>query len=421
MLQRLMRNLAAEGDYAQGVVRELPALLDYMTLRHSASGSASADERQCGIAVRLNNNISVYGSTPCKGDIEALTEWLAVQGSDHDTVFMTDRLGELWEPAKEFAVVGAGLLVATVSRESRDFVLWFRPEYIETLHGCAAPPELIEGEPPEDRLKTRERFEGVRATVRGRSRPWRASDWEAGLDLHVALLGVVLRCIEDAARERAQARAQELLLLTELDHRVKDTVANTQALVLQSSRSTRLLRGFTQSLDHRIYAMDKAHRLLTERRWEGVSIGDLLHAELDAHRRGLGRVALSGPDVVLTPKAALAMSLAFHELCMNAARYGSLSLPGGRVSIRWHMTETGGVDLSWQEADGPLVVPPQQRGFGSNLIEQALAMETGGHSTLKFGRGGVTCTVVLPMSSIVRIKSIPIDTCTLGTNADGRP
>jgi two-component sensor histidine kinase len=167
--------------------------------------------------------------------------------------------------------------------------------------------------------------------------------------------------------------------------------------------------------------MDKAHRLLTERRWEGVSIGDLLHEELDAHRRDLGRVALSGPDVVLTPQAALAMSLAFHELCMNAAKYGSLSLPGGRVTIRWHMTKAGGVELSWQEADGPLVRPPQQRGFGSNLIEHALAMETGGHSTLKFERGGVTCTVVLPMSSIVRLKSIPVDACCPGTNADGRP
>jgi light-regulated signal transduction histidine kinase (bacteriophytochrome) len=228
------------------------------------------------------------------------------------------------------------------------------------------------------------------------------------LEAHQRAEMLEARLIEDAAR--SQARAQELLLLTELDHRIKDTVANTQALVLQSSRSTRLLRGLTQSLDHRIYAMDKAHRLLTERRWEGVSIADLLHEEFDAHRRDLGRVALSGPDVVLTPQAALAMSLAFHELCMNAAKYGSLSLPGGRVSIRWHMTEAGGVDLSWQEADGPLVGPPQQRGFGSNIIEQALAMETGGHSTLKFGRGGVTCTVVLPMSSIVSMESIPVDT-----------
>jgi two-component sensor histidine kinase len=166
--------------------------------------------------------------------------------------------------------------------------------------------------------------------------------------------------------------------------------------------------------------MDKVHRLLIKRRWEGVSIGDLLHGELDAHGREPGRVALSGPDIVLTPRAALAMSLLFHELCMNAARYGSLSLPGGRVSIRWHITEAGGVDLSWREANGPLVGPSQQRGFGPNLIEQASAMETGERSTLKRGRGEVTCTLGLPMSCIMRIQPIAVDTCCPGTNADGR-
>ena len=396
MLQRLMRSLADEPDYAQGLVRELPALLDYMTSRRPTSGSEMGRGLQCGIAVRVNNQISVLGSTPCTEDIEALTEWLAVQTKDSDGVFMTDRLGELWKPAKSFAAVGAGLLVATVSRESREFVLWFRPEYVQTL-SCGPDPRKAG-----DRLKPVNSHEAWRTPVRGRSRPWFTSDREAGVDLHVSILEVILRRIDDIAREQSRAQAQESTLMAELDHRAEDTLANVQALAVQSNRITQLVSGFTEALDHRIHAMDKANNLLAESRWQGVSIDNLVHAELDVYSRGGGDVVISGADVVLTPQAALAMSLAVHELAANAAKYGPLSRSGGGVKVVWRMTEVGGVELSWQETGASLGAPPQKRGFGVNLIEQALAMETGAQSTLNFDEGGTTCSVVMPASSIFR-------------------
>jgi len=103
---------------------------------------------------------------------------------------------------------------------------------------------------------------------------------------------------------------------------------------------------------------------------------------------------------LLTPKSALSLSLAVHELATNAAKFGSLSRPDGRVAVRWRLTDAGSVELSWCETGGPLVDAPTRRGFGSTLIERALAMETGGRATIHYLRSGVVCDVFLPASSI---------------------
>jgi light-regulated signal transduction histidine kinase (bacteriophytochrome) len=214
----------------------------------------------------------------------------------------------------------------------------------------------------------------------------------------------------ETALERGRAQAQVRLLTEELGHRVTNTLANIQTLSVRSSRGADSLDGLTQSLDQRMSAMGNAHELLAKSRWEGVSIGDLVHGELDSHGNRVGGIIIGGPEVLLTPQATLALSLALHELRTNAARYGSLSHPDGRLTVQWRMTEAGGIYLSWQESGGPLVEPPTKRGFGSNLIEQALAIETGGHSTLKFDCAGATCDIVLPSSSIVRLLSEQTDT-----------
>jgi CheY-like chemotaxis protein len=112
-------------------------------------------------------------------------------------------------------------------------------------------------------------------------------------------------------------------------------------------------------------------------------------------------VTLSGGEVMLTPKSALSLSLAIHELATNAAKFGAFSTPGGNVDVSWRLIETGGVSLSWRETGGPPVHPPTRKGFGSTLIERALAMETGGKANLEYNREGVVCEVLLPPSSVL--------------------
>jgi light-regulated signal transduction histidine kinase (bacteriophytochrome)/ActR/RegA family two-component response regulator len=402
VLQNLMLNLASADDYAGGLTEQSPNLLDYIH-----GGAATRDGKlQGGVAVCVKGELTCLGTTPTDSQIEALVDWLNVHMQDTEGVCATDRLGEIWEPAQAFADVASGLLVISVSPEPSDFIIWFRPELAKTALWAGEPSKAVAAGPDGDVLTPRKSFEIWKETVRGRGLPWTPEDLDAARDLRLSLLNVVLRRITDATRERKLAADRDLLLMAELDHRVKNTLANIEALVMQTSVSAESLSGFVEGLAARIQSMAKAHSLLSQSRWEGVSINSLLMEELDPYIRGHLAFEIVGPDIVLTSKSALALSLAVHELATNAAKYGALSSPGGRISIRWGLTRVGGVDLSWIESGGPPVTVPTRRGFGSTLIERALAMETNGRATIRYLPGGVICDVALPPSSMASSAAV---------------
>jgi two-component system, chemotaxis family, sensor kinase Cph1 len=327
--------------------------------------------------------------------------------TETEGVFATDRLSEIYPPAKSFANVASGLLVIAVSRDPSDFILWFRPELVETALWAGDPAKPVTIGSDGDRLSPRKSFEVWKHTVRNRALPWTSAEIDSAFDLRVALLQVVLRRIEAAARERAKAHERDKLLMAELDHRVKNTLANIQALVTLSSQSAQSVTSFVEGLDKRIHSMAKAHSLLTQSRWEGVSVAGLLGEELEAYGQTPGVITLSGDDAMLTAKSALALSLALHELATNAAKYGAFSVSGGRVAVTWHLNEEGGLDLTWTESGGPHVDPPTRRGFGSNLIERALALETNGQAVIRYAPSGVVCEIVLPQLSLVAMDTKP--------------
>jgi chemotaxis family two-component system sensor kinase Cph1 len=397
VLQNLMLNLAGADDYATGLTQQSPNLLDYIF-----AGSADSDSsRKGGVAVCVKGQLTFLGVTPERLQIESLVAWLDSQMPTQDGVFATDRLGDLWFPAKEFASVAAGILAISVSSELSDYIIWFRPEIITSVHWAGQPSKLVRADRDGLSLSPRMSFEAWKETVVGHGSPWTPADVDAAFDLRLSLLHVVLRRIEAAAQERKKAAERDQLLLAELDHRVKNTLANIQALVIQTSRSAESLTGFVEGLDGRIQSMAKAHSLLSQSRWEGVSIENLLREELNQYGKSEREILLRGPDLVLTPKSALSLSLAIHELATNAAKYGSLSHPAGRVSVSWMFAGDGGLNLVWSETGGPLVETPTRRGFGSTLIERALAMETGGRASVRYLATGVVCDVVLPSSSVL--------------------
>lgn len=397
VLQKLMLNLAGVEDYALGLTQQSPNLLDYIH-----GGDVELDGiRRGGVAVRVNGVITFLGVTPNHTQITALTEWLTHRMAESEGVYATDRLGEVWAPAKNYANVASGLLVISVSRDPSDFILWFRPELVETALWAGDPAKPITTGLDGDRLSPRKSFEVWKHTVRERALSWTTAETDAAFDLRVSLLQVVLRRIELASSERVKVHERDKLLMAELDHRVKNTLANIQALVTQTSRSAASLTVFVQGLDGRLHSMAKAHSLLTQSRWEGISIMGLMREELQHYGQDGQDVALSGTEAVLTPKSALALSLAVHELATNAAKFGAFSRVGGRVVVHWQELDDGGVQVTWQESGGPTVVAPTKRGFGSSLIERALALETGGLATLFYEPDGVVCTIFLPQSSVV--------------------
>ena len=201
------------------------------------------------------------------------------------------------------------------------------------------------------------------------------------------------------AKRRHEERRQ--LLVNELNHRVKNTLATVQSLAAQSFRGEAHSPAFRQ-FESRLIALSRAHDALTREDWEGIQLDELI-AETIAPIcvRPEQRVQVSGPVLRLRPKLALALSMAFHELGTNAAKYGAFSNDTGRIEIHWQVL--GGdperrLHLRWEETGGPPVQPPSQRGFGSRLLERALRREFDAQVILSFAASGLVCEITVPLT-----------------------
>ena len=209
-----------------------------------------------------------------------------------------------------------------------------------------------------------------------------------------------VRVMQDIT-ERKEAENRQKLLIDELNHRVKNTLATVQSLALQTARSTSSPQAFQQAFDGRLIALSQAHDQLTRRSWSSADLGEMVGAvmaPLVAQARD--KLTIVGEAVTLNPRAALTLALAVHELTTNAVKYGALAAPEGRVNVDWHVDRDAAqpvLHLDWRERDGPPVAVPKQRGFGSRFIEGAVAAELRGRAELRFDREGLNCAIEIPL------------------------
>lgn len=190
--------------------------------------------------------------------------------------------------------------------------------------------------------------------------------------------------------ERKHAEELQRLLTNEMNHRIKNTLATVQSVVSQTLRGAADHAAARAAVDARLLSLAGAHDLLTERNWSAADVTAVVTRAIAAFPTS--QIALEGPSADILPNQALALSLALHELATNAAKYGALSCPEGRVALRWK-AEGGKLDLCWQENGGPPVRPPSRRGFGSRLIRNAIFNEMDGRSALEFNADGVRCRI----------------------------
>ncbi len=212
----------------------------------------------------------------------------------------------------------------------------------------------------------------------------------------------VVRVVQEITERKASERRQKLLI-DELNHRVKNTLATVQSLASQSARGAATPAAFREGFEGRLIALSKAHDQLTVHHWESAEMRELLSGSL-APYAGAERVTLRGEDLVLRPRAVLTLAMVFHELTTNAAKYGALSAPGGSIDIRWQPVRGKDGDgtmlqIEWIEQGGPPVVAPKRRGFGSKLIEGSVAAEHGGSARLTFDPAGLRCEILMPMEA----------------------
>lgn len=191
---------------------------------------------------------------------------------------------------------------------------------------------------------------------------------------------------------------QQVTMLHELNHRVKNTLATVQSLARQSARGG---EGQAVQFEARILSLSKTHDLLTREDWSGASLREVLENELSPYRADADHIVLAGAEVALSPRHVLALGMTIHELATNAAKYGALSTTAGHIELVWRVETREGsqrwLRLTWRESGGPAVVPPTRRGFGTRLITGGVQRELAGKVELTFDPRGLRCRIDVPL------------------------
>lgn len=222
-------------------------------------------------------------------------------------------------------------------------------------------------------------------------------------------LGHIGSIVDITGRKMEEER--RMLLLQELRHRVKNTLALVQSIVSQTLREAKADPSVSEKISARLVALAASHETLATDQWQRASFGKLVQELMSPFDQGQpSRVMLQGPDIGLEPRAAMALSLGLHELATNAAKYGSLSVPDGHVSIEWEVEPAGGLfTFTWKEGGGPAVTRPVKKGFGSRLFERAIALELSATIDLDFDPAGLQCRIVAPAARIGQPPGIEPD------------
>ena len=203
------------------------------------------------------------------------------------------------------------------------------------------------------------------------------------------------------AKEREAADKLQKLILEELHHRIKNTLATVSAIASQSLRAATSIEHGKQAIESRLIALGRAHDLLMQASWANASLVHTVRGATEPYEsKGAGRFSIVGPDIGITSGAVIALAMTFNELCTNTTKFGALSVPTGRVEIAWSIDEaTKRLRLTWTEKDGPAVEAPTRRSFGTRMMG-SLGQQLSGEVQLAYQPTGFVYTLDVPLSSL---------------------
>lgn len=198
--------------------------------------------------------------------------------------------------------------------------------------------------------------------------------------------------------DAAVAADRQKLMIDELNHRVKNTLATVQSIAMQTARSHPDPATFAQGFQARLISLSHTHNLLTRSHWEGADLRAVLEHETEAHG-GPSRITSNGPSVALPPSTALSLGMIFHELATNAAKYGALSVLDGRILVDWRVADQRSrvLEINWREIGGPPSTPPDRKGFGTRLIERNVRHDLAGQLSMRYEPDGFSADIAIPL------------------------
>lgn len=352
-----------------------------------------------GIAAWVDGEFMTLGRTPSRDEFMGIIRFLNTAAGGR--IYATDHLESVYPRASDFIDRAAGLLAIPVSRQPRDYLVIFRQEITKTVSWAGNPEKPVTLGPNGPRLTPRKSFETWQETVHGQSMPWREEEIAAAEQLRATLLEVVLRMSDAANQERARANERQELLISELNHRVRNILNLIRGLVNQSAREAGSVEQLTDVIAGRVQALARAHDQLTQENWAPASLRALLTTEVSAYLgEKAARVDITGPDAMLMPTAFSTLALVMHEMVTNSAKYGALADSRGRVSISMSETQEGGLEIQWRESGGPAVQPPTRQGFGTTIIEKSIPHELSGTAEVRYVLTGLEADFTIPARNI---------------------
>jgi light-regulated signal transduction histidine kinase (bacteriophytochrome) len=358
-----------------------------------------------GAAISVNELWSTVGRAPSGQDAVELI--LSLRKEADGNVWSTSDLRTVAGLSGDYGAEVAGLLAIPISSVSRDYLILFRSEEAFEVEWAGEPTKRIVTGPSGDGLSPRGSFDTWREEVRGQSKPWTERELAVAEAIRVYLRDVVLRYNEATSDERERTEHRRRVLNDELNHRVKNILSLVKSIARQTGATAASVEDYAEAMEGRLRALAYAHDQSLQS-GSGGDLATLIAAEATLHRYGDGadRIATDGPPIGLSDRCFGVIALVLHELMTNAAKYGALSVPEGRLSLSWHLSPRGDCVLVWSEAGGPTVSPPTRSGFGSKLIQTTMDYDLGGSAKVIYAPTGLQAELVIPASHLIESESV---------------
>ena len=337
-----------------------------------------------GILFRHGESLEAHGSCPPQPSSQTLLDHI----DPGDAPVAYNNLKEHF-PSQDWGQTG-GALIVQLNDKPKVVVAFLRNCIEHSIDWAGTPEKEIEVSEHSLQLAPRRSFELYKQTVSDRSDEWTQADLEVAQSLQNAAAQV------NAPRQHLADNNLRLnLMVRELNHRVMNILSLVQSLAVRTKQAATSVEDYAKTLEQRIIALAGAHNLLTLDELSGARMHDLVEQELRPYMKDLHVTGSDGPDVHFRHDAAPVIVLVIHELTSNAVKHGALSVEGGKVAVNWKYLDNG-LEIRWQETNGPIVQTPSRDGFGRSIIESAIPYELNGKAVLGFEPSGIEARFWLP-------------------------
>lgn len=411
MLEKLLRqSLAEEETRIEALHKRLlstladqgPELEQFQAMAGEFQKLIASD----GVAICVGDEMALNGATPTQEEMGPLLRFLNT--TENSDIYRTHHLSEVYPQGADFPERAAGLLAVPISRHPRDYIIFFRREVTRIIRWAGDPKKPASLGPNGVRLTPRKSFEAYQQLVDQQCEPWTETEVRVAQGLRLTLLEVVLKLNDVVASERAKALEKQDLLISELNHRVRNLLGLVRGLVNQSKETHTTADALVAVLDDRLQALARAHDQITKLNWGPGSVKELIENEAAAYLQIKKKnVVIEGPDFHLAPQALSTLALVIHELVTNSAKYGALCDNNGRIDIGLREDAQGRMVLTWVESGGPPVQAPKRVGFGTTIIERSIPFDLKGEAKTTYPLSGVRAEFVIPASYVSPAEAGP--------------